>query len=169
MISWNLIVDTFFCTKIKKFTMDNFFSLDTYSDPMCSFTSFMWWTSNAAGQNVCSHANKNNCNVSFLNFWLPMKSYRNENCESCIAVLFYFESLMNISRSCWEDSNQTFFLGPRKKRLTNFVLKLSGFNKLRQIQSVQSDIFWPKMSTMNIFIISSSNTNGILGNLSKTF
>ena len=44
-----------------------------------SFTSFMWWTSNADGQNVCSHANKNNCNVSFLNFCLPIKSFRNEN------------------------------------------------------------------------------------------
>ena len=44
-----------------------------------SLTSFMWWTSNADGQNVCSHANKNNCNVSFLNFCLPIKSYRNEN------------------------------------------------------------------------------------------
>ena len=31
-----VIVDTFFCTKIKKFTIVNFFSLDTYSDPMCS-------------------------------------------------------------------------------------------------------------------------------------
>ena len=36
LISWNLIVDTFFCTKIKKFTIVNFFSLDTYSDPMCT-------------------------------------------------------------------------------------------------------------------------------------
>ena len=33
--SWNLIVDTFFCTKIKKFTIVNFFSLDACSGPMC--------------------------------------------------------------------------------------------------------------------------------------
>ena len=34
LISWNLIVDTFFCTKIKKFTIGNFFSLDACSRPM---------------------------------------------------------------------------------------------------------------------------------------
>ena len=39
LISWNLIVDTFFCTKIKKFTIVDFFSLDTYSDPMWQFCS----------------------------------------------------------------------------------------------------------------------------------
>ena len=35
LISWNLIVDTFFCTKIKKFTIGNFFSLDAGSRPKC--------------------------------------------------------------------------------------------------------------------------------------
>ena len=34
LISWNLILDTFFCTKIKKFTIVNFFSLDACSGPM---------------------------------------------------------------------------------------------------------------------------------------
>ena len=34
LISWNLILDKFFCTKIKKFTMDHFFSLDACSRPM---------------------------------------------------------------------------------------------------------------------------------------
>ena len=34
LISWNPILDTFFCTKIKKFTMDNFFPLDACSRPM---------------------------------------------------------------------------------------------------------------------------------------
>ena len=34
LISWNLIVDTFFCTKIKKFTIVDFFSLDAGSRPM---------------------------------------------------------------------------------------------------------------------------------------
>ena len=33
-ISWNLILETFFCKKIKKFSMDNFFSLDACSRPM---------------------------------------------------------------------------------------------------------------------------------------
>ena len=34
LISWNLILDTFFCTKIKKFTIAHFFSLDACSGPM---------------------------------------------------------------------------------------------------------------------------------------
>ena len=36
LISWNLSVDTFFCTKIKKFTIVDFFSLDAGSRPMCA-------------------------------------------------------------------------------------------------------------------------------------
>ena len=34
LISWNLILYTFLCTKIKKFTMGNFFSVDAFSSPM---------------------------------------------------------------------------------------------------------------------------------------
>ena len=33
LISWNRIVDTFFCTKIKKFTIGNFFSFDACLSP----------------------------------------------------------------------------------------------------------------------------------------
>ena len=36
LISWNPVLYTFLCTKIKKFTMDNFFSLDACSRPMCA-------------------------------------------------------------------------------------------------------------------------------------
>ena len=35
LISWNLILYTFFCTKIKKFTIVHFFSLDACSRPRC--------------------------------------------------------------------------------------------------------------------------------------
>ena len=41
LISWNLIVDTFFCTKIKKFTIVNFFSLDACSGPMCLISQYL--------------------------------------------------------------------------------------------------------------------------------
>ena len=34
LIFWNLILYTFLCTKIKKFTIGNFFSLDACSSPM---------------------------------------------------------------------------------------------------------------------------------------
>ena len=34
LISWNLILYIFLCTKIKKITMGNFFSLDAGSSPM---------------------------------------------------------------------------------------------------------------------------------------
>ena len=40
LISWNLIL---FCTKIKKFTMDNFFSLDACSGPMCVSVYLLKW------------------------------------------------------------------------------------------------------------------------------
>ena len=33
-IFWNPYIYIFICTKIKKFTIVDFFSLDTYSDPM---------------------------------------------------------------------------------------------------------------------------------------
>ena len=36
LIFWNLILYTFLCTKIKKFTIVNFFSLDACSRPMCA-------------------------------------------------------------------------------------------------------------------------------------
>ena len=36
LIFWNLILYTFLCTKIKKFTMGNFFSLDAWLSPMCA-------------------------------------------------------------------------------------------------------------------------------------
>ena len=35
LISWNLILYTFLCTKIKKITIGNFFSLDACSSHMC--------------------------------------------------------------------------------------------------------------------------------------
>ena len=35
LIFWNLILYTFLCTKIKKITMGNFYSLDACLSPMC--------------------------------------------------------------------------------------------------------------------------------------
>ena len=37
LIFWNLILHTFLCTKIKKFTMEHFFSLDACLSPMCPY------------------------------------------------------------------------------------------------------------------------------------
>ena len=42
LISWNPILYTFLCTKIKKITIDNFFSLDACSGPMCPAAYFVF-------------------------------------------------------------------------------------------------------------------------------
>ena len=63
LISWNLIVDTFFCTKIKKFTIGNFFSLDTYSRPM-------WVVSQRRGGSIVAFTKSWENDMMEFNFWI---------------------------------------------------------------------------------------------------